>query len=111
MQLSTERRVREVRRPARAASECWIYTRTGGLREVTVTSPQRTLIVDGQLLHSWCLLDRAQLGCALAIVYSEVAPSQELRDEVTRLARARFETRPWFKKFVGELSVEATQPL
>jgi hypothetical protein len=110
MQLSTERRDDSPRRPARAASECWVYTRDGGLREVTLANPQSILAVDGQLLRPWCLIDRALLGCAVAIVYSAAAPSRELRDAVTRLARARFESRPWFRKLAGELGVEAGQP-
>ena len=97
MELSNEIRGEPPRRPSRAsASECWVYTREGGLREVTLASPRTTLSLDGQLLRPWCLLDRTMLDCALAILYSADVPSRELRDLVTQLARARFENRPWF---------------
>jgi hypothetical protein len=86
------------RRPSRSAvSECWVYTRNDGLREVTLASPSAILDVDGETLRSWCLLDRTGLGCGLAILYSVEAPSRELSERVTHLARARFANQPWFR--------------
>jgi hypothetical protein len=84
--------------PRRATSECWVYTAEHGIEEVTLPAAQSTLTVEGKMLRPWCLLDRSILGCALAILYSAEAPSRELREVVTQLARRRFANRPWFPR-------------
>jgi len=79
-------------------SECWIYTAEHGIEEVTLPAAQSSLTVEGTKLRPWCLLDRSILGCALAILYSAEAPSRELREVVTKLARVRFANRHWFPR-------------
>jgi len=98
MELSTQPRQSRPSRPARpVASECWVYTPDGGLREAILACGPTTLIVDGQPLRQWCLIDRAMVDCALAIVYAAEPPSRELRERVTGLARLRFANRSWFR--------------
>ena len=97
MDLSNTLRAQLRRESRSAVSECWVYTAEHGIQEVTLPSAQTTLCVEGHQLRPWCLLDRTILGCALAILYSVEAPSRELRDRVTELARTRFANRPWFK--------------
>ena len=103
MKLAAESRTEPIRRTTRGiASECWIYTRAGGLREATLPSSQQTLNIDGELLRSWYLLDPTLLGCALATLYSSEPPSRELRETVLRLARERFQDRAWFRALAHE---------
>src|SRR5690348_4311020 len=97
MDLSKALRAQLRRESRNAVSECWVYTAEHGIQEVTLPSAQTTLSIEGHLLRPWCLLDRTILGCALAILYSVEAPSRELRERVTQLARARFANRSWFK--------------
>jgi|SRR5689334_14859372 hypothetical protein len=97
MDLSNTLRAQLRRESQAAVSECWVYTAEHGIQEVTLPSAQATLTVGGHLLRPWCLLDGKILGCALAILYSVEAPSRELRERVTELARARFANRSWFK--------------
>jgi hypothetical protein len=97
MDLSNTLRAQLRRESQSAVSECWVYTAEHGIQEVTLPSAQATLTVEGHLLRPWCLLVRTFLGCALAILYSVEAPSRELRDRVTELARARFSSRSWFQ--------------
>jgi len=95
MDLTTTLRA-QLRRESRASvSECWVYTAEHGIQEVTLPSTQTTLTVGGQQLRPWCLLDRGFFGCALAILYSVEAPSRELREKITQLARTRFANKSW----------------
>jgi hypothetical protein len=96
MDLSNTLRAQLRRESQSPVSECWVYTAEHGIQEVTLPSAQATLTVEGHLLRPWCLLDRAFLDCALAILYSVEAPSRELRERVTELARVRFASRSWF---------------
>ena len=97
MDFSTSLRAQLRHESQSAVSECWVYTAEHGIQEVTLPSAQATLSGEGQILRPWCLLDRTFLGCVLAILYSVEAPSRELRERVTVLARARFANRKWFK--------------
>jgi hypothetical protein len=73
----------------RVLSECWIYTRERGLKAVTMHGNGSTIALDGRRLYRWHVLDDQQ--SIVAHVYSADAPSHELREQVTELARERFE--------------------
>ena len=76
-------------------SECWIYTPDAGLRMATVVNPDTTLVVGGQRLRSWCILDPTPTGCALVVIYSAEVPSRDVKRTATRLSRDRLEHRAW----------------
>jgi hypothetical protein len=98
MKFVTELRSQRRRSSARGVpSECWVYTRSAGLREITLSSAQQTLNVGGEVLRPWYLLDATTIGCAVATVYSLEPPSADLRATVLRLARERFQNRAWYK--------------
>ena len=80
----------------RLVSECWIYTRERGLREVTLYGNGSTIAVDGQRLRRWNVLDRSSPEFAVALVYSAEMPSRDLQDRVKQAARERFKHEPWF---------------
>jgi hypothetical protein len=102
MKFVTELRSQSRRSSHGLASECWVYTRAAGLREVTLPSAQQTLNIGGEVLRPWYLLDTTTLGCAVATLYSVEPPSAELRATVLRLARERFQNRAWFKALARE---------
>ena len=75
----------------RVLSECWIYTHERGLKAVTMHGNGSTIALDGRRLYRWHVLDDHQ--SIVAHVYSADAPSHELRERVTELARERFVMR------------------
>ena len=77
----------------RVMSECWIFTPERGLRAMTLHGNGSTLAIDGRRLTRWCIMDDALPRSILAYLYSAEHPSLELRNEVSALARERFEKR------------------
>jgi len=75
----------------RVLSQCWIFTPERGLRPMTLHGNGSSLAIDGRCLIRWCILDDAVPRSIIAYLYSEEHPSPELRNEVTALARERFD--------------------
>lgn len=74
----------------RVMSQCWIFTKSRGLRAMTLHGNGASMALDGQHLFRWCLLDDGEPGSIIGYLYSAESPTAELRERVIALARARF---------------------
>ena len=73
----------------RVMSQCWIFTKTRGLRAMTLHGNGSSMAVDGQHLFRWCILDDDP-SSIVGYLYTAERPTPELRQRVIALARARF---------------------
>ena len=74
----------------RVMSQCWIFTKTRGLRAMTLHGNGSSMAVDGQHLFRWCILDESDASSIIGYLYCAERPTPELRQRVIALARARF---------------------
>jgi hypothetical protein len=64
-------------------SSYWIYRPGDGLRHTTLDNAEAELILDGERLRSWCILDQS----AVVVIYSAQMPTREVRRTAARLSR------------------------
>lgn len=76
--------------------ECWIYRPGDGLRHAALENPETELMVEGERLRSWCILDPTASESAVVVIYSAELPTREVRRTATRLSRECFASRPSF---------------
>jgi hypothetical protein len=74
----------------RVMSQCWIFTKSRGLRAMTLHGNGSSMALDGQHLFRWCILDDGDPSSILGYLYCAESPSPELRQRLIALARARF---------------------